>query len=412
MKLWMKIVIGLTAGIIVGVILEQLSVHVSFIPTVLVYIKAVGTLFINAIKMLVLPLIFSSLIVGITSMNDPKKMGRIGLKSLGLYLLTTALAITIGLTIGNVFHPGTGMNLESAKVMEVQEAPSMIDTLVGLIPSNPAASFADGHVLQVIIFSIFLGIAMCLIGDKAKPLANLFESLAEVMYKLTGIVMEFAPYGIFALIAWVAGTYGVHALIPLIKVVGAVFLGCAIHAVVVLGGSLVLAGLNPMQFFKGILDAFTVAFATTSSSGTLPVTLKCAEENLGVSKSIASFVLPLGATVNMNGTALYEGVCALFVAQAYGITLTFGNYFTIILTSTLAAVGTAGVPGAGLIMLTLVLTSVGLPLEGVAIIAGIDRLLDMARSSINVTGDALVAVLVAKSEKELDTTIYNGTSQI
>ncbi len=403
MKLWAKILIGLVAGMIVGIILGPRAE----------YLKPIGTLFINAIKMLIVPLIFSSLVVGVTSMKDPKKMGRVGLKTLGLYLGTTAIAITIGLIIGTILHPGVGLEFESVEKIVPQESPSFIDTFVNLIPQNPVGSLAGGNVLQIIVFSILLGLAINFTGEKGKPLANLFESLAEVMYKLTAMVMQMAPYGVFALMAWVSGKYGLSVLLPLIRVILGVYIGCIIHAILTLGGAItLLARLNPIQFFKGIVDAQVVAFTTTSSSGTLPVTMSCAQENLGVSKSISSFVLPLGATINMDGTALYQGVSALFVAQAYGIDLTIANYVTIILTATLASIGTAGVPGAGLIMLSLVLSSVGLPLEGVAIIAGIDRVLDMARTAINVTGDAMVSLLIAKSENELDVDVYNATPEV
>ncbi len=403
MKLWVKILIGLVAGMIVGIILGPRAE----------YLKPIGTLFINAIKMLIVPLIFSSLVVGVTSMKDPKKMGRVGLKTLGLYLGTTAIAITIGLIIGTILHPGVGLEFESVEKIVPQESPSFIDTFVNLIPQNPVGSLAGGNVLQIIVFSILLGLAINFTGEKGKPLANLFESLAEVMYKLTAMVMQMAPYGVFALMAWVSGKYGLSVLLPLIRVILGVYIGCIIHAILTLGGAItLLARLNPIQFFRGIVDAQVVAFTTTSSSGTLPVTMSCAQENLGVSKSISSFVLPLGATINMDGTALYQGVSALFVAQAYGIDLTIANYVTIILTATLASIGTAGVPGAGLIMLSLVLSSVGLPLEGVAIIAGIDRVLDMARTAINVTGDAMVSLLIAKSENELDVDVYNATPEV
>ncbi len=403
MKLWAKILIGLVAGIIVGIILGPRAE----------YLKPIGTLFINAIKMLIVPLIFSSLVVGVTSMKDPKKMGRVGLKTLGLYLATTAIAITIGLIIGTMLQPGVGLDFDTVEMVAPQESPSFVDTLVNLIPQNPAGSLAAGNVLQIIVFSIFLGLAINFTGEKGQPLANIFESLAEVMYKLTAMVMQMAPYGVFALMAWVSGKYGLSVLLPLIRVILGVYIGCLIHAIFTLGGAItLLARLNPIQFFKGIVDAQIVAFTTTSSSGTLPVTMSCAQENLGVSKSVSSFVLPLGATINMDGTALYQGVSALFVAQAYGIDLNFGNYVTIILTSTLASIGSAGVPGAGLIMLSLVLSSVGLPLEGVAIVAGIDRVLDMARTAINVTGDAMVSLLIAKTENELDVEVYNSTPEV
>jgi len=403
MKLWAKILIGLVAGLAAGIVLG---------PTA-GYIKPVGTLFINAIKMLIVPLIFSSLVVGVISMKDPKKMGRIGLKTLALYLGTTAIAVTIGLTLGTVLRPGAGLNFEAVEQAAPQEAPSVVDTLVGLVPSNPVGAFASGSVLQIIVFSIFFGLAINLAGEKATPVARFFEAFAEIMYKLTAIIMEMAPYGVFALMAWVAGEYGLSVLLPLLRVILGVYVGCLIHSLVTYGGAIALLGrLNPVQFFKGILDAQAVAFTTTSSSGTLPATLECTQKNLGVSRSVSSFVLPLGATINMDGTALYQGICALFVAQAYGVDLTFANYMTIVLTSTLASIGTAGVPGAGLVMLSLVLSSVGLPLEGVAMIAGIDRILDMARTTLNVTGDAMVSVLIAKSENELDVNVYQANPEV
>jgi Na+/H+-dicarboxylate symporter len=398
MKLWKQILIALVAGLAVGMI---------FGPAAGV-IKPVGTLFINAIKMLIVPLIFVSLVCGMTSMHDMTKMGRIGLKTVVLYLATTAVAITIGLVLGTVMQPGVGVGLEAAKAVEVKAAPSLIDTLVNLVPTNPVAAMAEGNILQIIVFAMLVGLAIVLAGESGKRIKDFFDSLSEVIYKLTAIVISFATYGVFALMAWVAGTYGLDVLLPLGKVILAVYIGCIIHAVVVYGGLLAgLGRLNPIRYFQGIAEAQAVAFTTTSSSGTLPVTMSCAEKNLGVSKGVSSFVLPLGATINMDGTALYQGVCALFVAQAFGVQLDFGQYMTIIMTATLASIGTAGVPGAGLIMLSLVLTSVGLPLEGVAIIAGIDRILDMARTALNVTGDGMVSVLVAKSEKELNETVYS-----
>ena len=403
MKLWQKILIGLVAGIVTGILLGGKAE----------YIKPLGSLFIRAIKMLIVPLVFSSLVVGVTSMKDPKKMGRIGLKTIGLYLLTTAIAITIGLLVGLIIQPGQGLHFESVQRVAPQHAPSIVDTFLSLIPQNPIEALASAKILQIIVFALVLGIAITLSGKKAEPLISVFDSLAEVMYKLTGMVMQLAPYGVFALMAWVAGKYGLSVLMPLIKVIIGVFIGCLIHALLTYNGLiLLLTRLNSMNFFKGIVDAQMVAFTTTSSSGTLPVTISCAQKNLGVSKSISSFVLPLGATINMDGTALYQGVTALFVAQAYGIHLSISNYITIILTSTLASIGTAGVPGAGLIMLSLVLSSVGLPLDGLALVAGIDRILDMARTAINVTGDAMVSLLVAKSENELDVDIYNTNPRV
>ena len=398
--LWKKILIGLVAGLVVGALVgEEIATT---------WLKPIGTLFINLIKMLIVPLIFSSLVVGLCSMDDIKRMGRIGAKTFVIYLCTTAVAITIGLAIGTILQPGVGVDLGAAAVMEAKQAPPLIDTLLNIVPKNPAAAFTGGNVLQIIFFAIMLGIAINMAGEKGKPVARFFESFAEVMYRLTDIVIAFAPYGVFGLMAWVAGKYGLDVLLPLGTLIGGVYIGAIIHGVVVLGGAiLIFAKLSPARFFKGITSAQAVAFTTTSSSGTLPVTLECVQQNLGVSRRVSSFVLPLGATINMDGTALYQGVAALFIAQAYGVDLSTGAYITIILTSTLASIGTAGVPGAGLIMLTLVLTSVGLPLEGVALVAGIDRILDMARTTVNVTGDAMVAVLIGKSEGELDEEIYN-----
>jgi len=350
------------------------------------------------------------LIVGVTSVDDIGKMGRIGLKTIILYAVTTIIAVTIGLGLSWITDPGVGISLHaSGTVTVVDTAPSLIHTLVNIISDNPIGSLAEGNILQIIVFAIFIGIAINLTGNKADPVKNFFTGLAEVMYKLTSIIMKFAPYGVFALIACVIGQYGVEFLLPLLKVVVTVYIACILHSIIILGGGLILLGrLNPWKFFKGFLDAALVAFSTSSSSAALPVSLRCTQANLGVSKSISSFVLPLGATINMNGTAIYQGVCAVFIAQAYGIDLSLTNYVTIVMTSILAAIGTAGVPGAGLIMLSLVLSSVGLPIEGIAIIAGIDRILDMARSCVNVIGDGVATVLVAKSEQELDIKAYNS----
>lgn len=393
LTLWQKIFIALIAGLIVGMIAGEAAVA----------IKPVGSLFINLIKMLIVPLVFSTLVVGAASTGDIQRLGRIGGKTIGLYLITTAVAITIGLALATVFQPGSGVTLQADLVAKSGEAPGLTDTLLNIIPTNPIAALAEGKILQVIAFALFTGICISLAGSRAKPVLKFFDAFSEVMFKMTGIIMDYAPYGVFALIAAVAGQYGLDVLLPLARVIILVYVGCIIHAFVVYGTLVkIWARLNPIRFFKGIFDAMMVAFTTTSSSATLPVTMRCAQENLGVSNDVASFVLPLGATINMDGTALYQGVCALFVAQVYGIDLGPAQYITIIITATLASIGTAGVPGAGLIMLTLVLQQVGLPLEGVALIAGVDRILDMARTSINVTGDSCVAAVVAQTENELN----------
>jgi len=405
LKLWQKILIALVLGVIVGAIVG---------PAAETYIKPFGTLFINLIKMLIVPLIFLSLVSGVTSMEDVQKMGRVGGKTFVLYLATTAIAITIGLLVGTIIEPGAGIEFSKEGLQaKSKDAPGIIATFLNMVPKNPVAAMSGGKVLQIIVFAILFGIAVNLAGEKGKPVKQIIDSGAEVMYKLTHIVMAYAPYGVFALMAWVAGKFGLSILLPLAKIIAGVYIACILHILITLaGGGIVLLGkLNPKRYFGGIVDAQAVAFTTTSSSGTLPVTIACAQDNLGVSKSVSSFVLPLGATINMDGTALYQGVAALFVAQAFGIDLTAGQYGTIILTSTLASIGSAGVPGAGLIMLTLVLTTVGLPLEGIAIIAGIDRILDMARTATNVTGDLMVSVLIAKSEGELDEESYNRLAE-
>lgn len=399
LALWKKILIGMALGMLVGGLLGPDAE----------LLKPIGTLFLNAIKMLIVPLVFCSLVTGVTSMQDTRKLGRIGLKSLVLYLGTTAVAISIGLGMGTLFATGEGVNMAAAdSAPAVGEAPTLVETLLNMIPTNPVDALATGNILQIIVFALGLGIALNLCGEKAKPAVQVFESLAEGMYKLTELVMKLAPYGVFGLMAWVAGTYGMDILLPLIKVVAVVYLGCIIHVMVFYTGLVsVLGRLNPVRYLKGLINPAAVAFTTTSSAGTLPASIKAAGEEMGVSKGVSSFVLPLGATINMDGTALYQGVCALFIAQAFGVDLAFSDYLLIIMTSTLASIGTAGVPGAGLIMLSLVLTTVGLPMEGLAIIAGIDRILDMARTTVNVCGDLMVSVLVGKSENELDESAYN-----
>ena len=404
LKLWQKIIIALILGVIVGAIVG---------PEAETYIKPFGSLFINLIKMLIVPLIFLSLVSGVTSMEDVQKMGRVGGKTFALYLATTAIAITIGLVVGTILEPGAGLEFsKEGLTAKSMDAPGFVATLLNMVPRNPVASMADGKVLQIIVFAILFGIALNLSGEKGKPVKELIDSGAEIMYSLTHMVMAYAPYGVFALMAWVAGKFGLSILLPLGKIIAGVYIACLLHIGITLAGlGIILLGrLSPRPYFGGIVDAQAVAFTTTSSSGTLPVTIACAQENLGVSKSVSSFVLPLGATINMDGTAIYQGVAALFVAQAFGIDLTAGQYGVIIVTATLASIGSAGVPGAGLIMLTLVLTTVGLPLEGIAIIAGIDRILDMARTATNVTGDLMVSVLIAKSEGELDVDSYNASA--
>ncbi|SFP10348.1 dicarboxylate/amino acid:cation symporter [Ectopseudomonas composti] len=397
--LWQQILVGLVLGVVVGMLFK--SVALALAP--------IGALFLNAIKMLIVPLVFVSLVAGITAMSDSAKLGRISVKTIAIYLITTAFAVSIGLAFGTLFSPGEGMNMVASGSEEAKQAPSLVQILVGLVPTNPVTAFAEGNILQIIVFAIALGVSMNLVGEKAAPVVRLFDSLAEVFYKLTDLVMRFAPIGVFALIAGVVASHGIEVLLPLAGVIGVIYLASIAHMLLIYGGLIGgLARLSPLRFFRGIAPALAVAFSTSSSSGTLPVSIECARKNLGVSQGVAGFVLPVGATINMDGTAIYQGVLALFIAQAFGIDLNAGQYLMIILTATLASVGTAGVPGAGLIMLGLVLTSVGLPLEGVALIAGIDRILDMARTTVNVAGDLMTTTLVGSSEKELDREIYNS----
>jgi Na+/H+-dicarboxylate symporter len=399
MPLWQQILIGLALGVLTGVLFKADAL----------VLAPIGALFLNAIKMLIVPLVFVSLVAGITAMSDSAKLGRISVKTIAIYLVTTAFAVSIGLLFGALFTPGEGMNMVASGAQEAKQAPSLVQILVGLVPSNPVAAFAEGNILQIIVFAIALGVSMNLIGEKAAPAVKLFDSLAEVFYKLTDLVMRCAPIGVFALIAGVVASHGIEVLLPLAGVIGVIYLASITHMLLIYGGLLaVLARLSPLRFFKGAAPALAVAFSTSSSAGTLPVSIECARKNLGVSQGVAGFVLPVGATINMDGTAIYQGVLALFIAQAFGVDLNAGQYLMIILTATLASVGTAGVPGAGLIMLGLVLTSVGLPLEGVALIAGIDRILDMARTTVNVAGDLMTTTLVGSSEKELDRDIYNS----
>ncbi|WP_039071066.1 dicarboxylate/amino acid:cation symporter [Brevibacillus borstelensis] len=393
-----QIMVAFAIAIIVGIIAGTSAETV----------KPLGDLFLRLIKFIIVPLVLASLVTGVSSTGDVRKLGRMGGKTIAYYLVTTALAVILGLIIASLMSPGAGLELkpEEARV-EAKETPGIIDTLLAIIPTNPFAALVQGDMLPIIFFAIFLGIGISLAGEKARTVQLFFEQFAEVMYKITGIVMRFAPIGVFGLVAPIVGKYGLSVLLPLSKVILGVAIGCLLHAAIVYSLSVKLfAGMKPLQFFKGIAPAGMIAFSTSSSSGTLPITIQNVESNLGVSKRVSSFVLPLGATINMDGTALYQGVCALFVAQFYGIDLSFAQLLTIVLTATLASIGTAGVPGAGLIMLTMVLTSVGLPLEGMALIAGVDRILDMFRTSVNVIGDASAAVVVASSEGELEQSVH------
>lgn len=377
------------------------------------FLKPLGDLFLRLIKFIIAPLILSTLVVGVASSSDPKQLGRIGIKTMAYYLITTAIAIIIGLAVAFMMSPGKGVNIPTGETAipeaAVQETESPIQTMLNIIPENPFTALAEGNVLQIIFFALFIGIGITLVGEKAKPVLTFFEAFSEIMYKVTAIIMKVAPIGILGLLAPVVGQYGITVLLPLLKVVLAVYIACILHAFIVYSTAVKLwAGMGPVQFFKGISPAALVAYSTASSAGTLPVTIKNTNENLGVPNKISSFVLPLGATINMDGTAIYQGVAVIFIAQFYDLQLTFLQLLTVVLTTVLASVGTAGVPGAGMVMLAMVLTSVNMPLEGIALIAGIDRVLDMMRTATNIVGDASAAVVVAGSEKELQAVPKNG----
>lgn len=395
-----KIMLGLILGVVIGLFMQSPGAQAIANS----YIKPIGTVFLNAIKMIIVPLVFSSIIVGTCGLGDAKSVGRIGGKTILYFLGTTALAITIGLIIGNVTHVGGGFVLQQGLTYEIKEAPNVVDTLLGIIPANPLKALVDGDMLKIIAFALFIGGAIIMVGERAKAVFNFFDSLAECMYALIGAIMNLAPYAVCALIIPIVAANGPQVLLPLLSVIAAVYVGCIIHAVVVYSVSVkMVANIGPLEFFKKSSEAMMFAFTTASSSATLPISMTCAE-SMGVSLPVRSFVLPLGATINMDGTAIYQGICALFIANVYGLPLTFGQQLTIIITCTLASIGTAGVPGAGMIMLGMVLQSVGLPIEGIALIAGIDRILDMARTCVNITGDIACTVVVAASEKELVTT--------
>lgn len=395
MNLSVQIFASLVLSVVVGLFLGDGAAG-----PVKTWIAPIGTMFINLIKMMIVPVVMCSLVTGMTSMGDLKKLGRVGIKTVTIYMLTTAVAIVIGFAVAGVIHPGIGMEMTGAAAPKVKEAPSIMQVFVNMIPSNPIASMAKADILPVIIFSLFIGAGIISVGgERAERLILWFDAMAEVCYKIIGMIMRLAPIGVFCLLLPVVVANGPKVLLPLITVIACMAIGCVIHAVVIYSGlAATLGHTSPMKFFKGMSEAMVIAFTTCSSAGTLPVNMKNVQEHLGVRRDIASFVLPLGATINMDGTALYMGVCSLFIANVFGITLTMDQMMMIVLTGTLASIGTAGVPGAGLIMLAMVLQSVGLPLEGLALVAGIDRVLDMFRTTLNITGDAMVAVVVNASE--------------
>ena len=416
-----RIVTGMVAGIMVGVILQKLMPNGSdfIIPLYLFDIslrnllvdgvfEVIGQIFISSLQMLVVPLVFVSLICGTCSLKDTTKLGKIGGKAVGLYLITTAIAISFAMSLALLVSPGEGVNMVAETSFTSREAPSLATVIIQMFPSNPFAAFAKGNMLQVIIFALLFGIAIALSGKAGERIASLFEDMSEVIMRLVTILMNIAPYGVFCLLAGLFTDVSLSTFGNLIKYFLVVVFALVLHAFVTYPTLLkLLTGLNPLIFLKKMRDTAIFAFSTSSSNATLPITLETTTKKMGVKNSIASFTVPLGATINMDGTAIMQGVATVFIAQVFSQDLTLADYLMVILTATLASIGTAGVPGVGLIMLAMVLEQVGLPVEGIALIIGVDRLLDMTRTAVNVTGDSMVTVIVGKSEEQFDESVFN-----
>ncbi len=389
-----QIFIALILGIIVGILCTG---HANVTT---IYIRPIGTIFLNLIKWVVTPLVFFSIMAGVISMRDIKKVGSIGLKTVVYYMCTTAFAVTIGLILASLFKGVFPVLQTTELVYEASASVNFMDTLVGIFPSNFFAPFVQANMLQIIVASLIIGFALLLVGQKKELEFKLVETLNDVFMKAMEMIVKLSPVGVFCLICPVVAENGPAVLGSLAKVLLVAYVGYALHAIVVYSGAVKLfAGMNPLAFFNGMLPAIMFAFSSASSVGTLPINMECTEK-LGADKSISSFVLPLGATINMDGTAIYQGVCAVFIASCFGISLTFPQMLTIVLTATLASIGTAGVPGAGMVMLAMVLSSVGLPVEGIALVAGIDRIFDMGRTTVNITGDASCTIVVSAMERK------------
>ncbi len=392
MSLAMKIFIALVLAVLAGLLLQS---HASFAEN---FIKPFGTIFLNLVKFIVVPIVLFSIMCGIISMSDIKKVGAIGLKTVVFYLFTTAFAVTIGLIGGNLFKSLFPVIATTDLTYEATEATSFMDTLVNIFPSNFVSPMVEANMLQIIVMAILLGFAIILVGEKNVRVVNAFNDLNEIFMKCMEMILNLSPIGVFCLLCPVIAVNGPTIIGSLVMVLLAAYICYIVHAVLVYSMTVkFLGGLSPLKFFKGMLPAIMFAFSSASSVGTLPINLNCTEK-LGAKREIASFVLPLGATINMDGTAIYQGVCAIFIASCYGIDLTLNQMITIVLTATLASIGTAGVPGAGMIMLAMVLTSVGLPVDGIALVAGVDRIFDMGRTTVNITGDAACTMVVSNLE--------------
>ncbi len=401
--LWKRILGALVLGVIIGAIWGPGSESIGWI----------GDLFLRLIRMVVVPLVFVTLVAGVVSMGDPSKLGSLGVKTLALYMATTLAAIVIGLTMAVILQPGVGVDFSTATPTTVQEAMPLSDRLMDIVPINPVAALADGNILAIIFFALLMGVSLLTIGEKGRPVADLMDASSEMMLKITHWVMEVAPFGVLALIAEMAGTKGVAALYDVLALVLAVVLSCLAHMIIVHGLLVMktMLKLSPTSYFRGARDAMLVAFSTSSSSATLPVSMSVAEENLGISPVVASTVLPLGATINMDGTALYVGIVSVFAAQAFGVELGLADYALIAGSTTLVSVGTAAVPSASLFLMPAVMGAIGLSPEQIAMAVGFvlpfDRPLDMLRTSVNIGGDLSVATTVANWEGEFDKEVFD-----
>ncbi len=410
MSLTMRILLGMMLGVVVGVIFSRFDS--TFIDQQIVggLFTMVGAMFLNALKMLVVPLVIFSLLCGVMGIGDIRLLGRVGGRAFGLYILTTAIAIAVAICIALLIGPGQGFDMagvDTAGITAAVDRPSVWEVFAGIVPGNPINAFASGDMLQIIFYVIVVGVAAVMLGEQSAPFARACEYMNELMMKVVSIVMHFAPYGVFCLIAKTFAQQGIDLFMPVMAYVVTLVGALMLH----LFGTLMLilwlfSGLSPVPFLRKIRPAQIFAFSTASSNATIPVTLRCVTDRMGVDNSVASFTVPFGATINMDGTAIMQGVATVFLANVYGIDLGLGGYLTVIAMSVLASIGTAGVPGVGLVMLTMVLTQVGLPIEGIAIILGVDRLMDMIRTAVNITGDAVVSVIVAKRENKIDLAVY------
>ncbi len=410
MNLTVRILIGMAAGVLVGLAIQGFTSDDHWIQMVLVQdvFDAGGKVFIASLRLMVVPLVLVSLVCGSSSLADGASMGRLGGKSIGLYLFTTAVAISLALGLALFISPGEGGSASQAVEYTPRPSPGMKETFLNIFPTNPIQAMADGKMLQIIVFALLLGTALGRSGDAGQRIRSLFEDLNGVLMRLIVMLISLAPFGVFFLMAKLFSEVGWRDIIELGKYFATVILALVLHASFVYPALLLwLAKTNPLKFYRKMREPMLFAFSTSSSGATLPVTLRTVEKKLGVDNSIASFSVPLGATINMDGTAIMQGVATVFIAQYFHVDLVFTDYLMVILTATMASVGTAAVPGVGLIMLTMVLTQVGLPVEGIALIIGVDRLLDMTRTAVNVAGDAMVATAVAHSEKKLDRSVLN-----